>query len=77
MLIKEACETCGVTRKAVEYYERQTMIHPEVLRTSSGRKRRVSGGVSLGVLLESRIMRSTVISATCVRCIGPKPARKV
>jgi DNA-binding transcriptional MerR regulator len=30
VFIKEVSETCDVTRKAVEYYERQELIHPEV-----------------------------------------------
>lgn len=31
MQIKEVCEACGLTRKAVVYYEQQGMIHPRVL----------------------------------------------
>ena len=31
MQIKEVCEACGLTRKAVVYYEQQAMIHPRTL----------------------------------------------
>ena len=31
MLIKEACQVCGLTKKAVEYYEQQGFIKPQML----------------------------------------------
>ncbi len=31
MLIKEACETCHMTKKAVEYYENKGLIKPLIL----------------------------------------------
>lgn len=31
MLIGEVCKTCKITKKAVEYYEQQGFIHPEVM----------------------------------------------
>ena len=34
MKIKEVCEACGLTRKAVVYYEQQAMIHPDILENS-------------------------------------------
>ena len=30
MFIKEVCQECNLTRKAVEYYERQGLIHPGI-----------------------------------------------
>lgn len=30
MLIHEVCQKCSLTKKAVEYYERQGLLHPEV-----------------------------------------------
>ena len=32
MLIKEVCKECGLTRKAVEYYEKQGLIQPRYWR---------------------------------------------
>lgn len=31
MWIKEVCEKCSVTKKAVEYYESKDLIHPQIL----------------------------------------------
>lgn len=31
MQIKETCEACGLTRKAVVYYEQQALIHPRIM----------------------------------------------
>ncbi len=31
MLIKEVCEKCKLTKKAVEYYESKNLIHPQIL----------------------------------------------
>lgn len=39
MLIKEVCTQCGLTKKAVEYYEEQGLIHPA---TSENRYRNFS-----------------------------------
>ena len=31
MLIKEVCEKCKLTKKAIEYYESKNLIHPQIL----------------------------------------------
>ena len=31
MLIKEVCEKCRLTKKAIEYYESKNLIHPQIL----------------------------------------------
>lgn len=31
MLIKEVCEKCNLTKKAIEYYESKNLIHPQIL----------------------------------------------
>jgi len=31
MLIKEVCEKCKLTKKAIEYYEYKNLIHPQIL----------------------------------------------
>ena len=31
MLIKEVCEKCNLTKKAIEYYKSKNLIHPQIL----------------------------------------------
>ena len=31
MLINEVCKRCGLTKKAIEYYEEQGLIHPQIM----------------------------------------------
>lgn len=31
MLINEVCKKCGLTKKAIEYYEEQGLIHPQIM----------------------------------------------
>ena len=30
MLINEVCKRCGLTKKAIEYYEEQGLTHPQI-----------------------------------------------
>ena len=31
MLINEVCKKCGLTKKAIEYYEEQGLTHPQIM----------------------------------------------
>ena len=31
MLINEVCKRCGLTKKAIEYYEEQGLTHPQIM----------------------------------------------
>ena len=31
MLINEVCKRCGLTKKAIEYYEKQGLTHPQIM----------------------------------------------
>jgi DNA-binding transcriptional MerR regulator len=65
MLIKEVCEACGVTRKAVEYYERQGLMHPEVLENGY----RSYGSKDIATLKEIALLRRCGAGISDIRAI--------
>ncbi len=65
MLIKEACEACGLTKKAVEYYEQQGFIRPNVL--NNGYRNYESKEIS--ILKEISVLRKCGIGIQDIRLI--------
>ena len=63
MLIKEVCELCGLTKKAVEYYESKGLLKPAVLENGY----RSYGENEISVLKEITVLRGCGISIPDIR----------
>ncbi|GIP31587.1 MerR family transcriptional regulator [Paenibacillus sp. J2TS4] len=55
MLIHEVCKKCSLTKKAIEYYEKQGLVHPEV----GGNGYRNYSDKDLSLLKEISVLRRT------------------
>jgi len=58
MLIKEVCEKCKLTKKAIEYYESKNLIHPQMLENGY----RDYSDADIYVLKEISVLRKCGIS---------------
>lgn len=58
MLIKEVCEKCKLTKKAIEYYESKNLIHPKILENGY----RDYSDADITVLKEISVLRKCGIS---------------
>jgi len=65
MQIKEVCSVCGLTRKAVEYYEGQGLIRPRILENSY----RDYGDLEIATLKEIAVLRECGIGVKEIRTI--------
>jgi len=65
MLIKEVCRVCDLTKKAVEYYEQQGLIQPQVL--DNGYRDYTDTGIS--VLKEISVLRKCGLGVQDIRVI--------
>ncbi|MDO3408145.1 MerR family transcriptional regulator [Saccharibacillus sp. CPCC 101409] len=63
MRINEVCEMCGLTRKAVDYYERQRLIAPE----HGENGYRNFGESDIGRLREISLLRGIRLSISEIR----------
>ena len=73
MLIKEICELCGLTKKAVEYYESKGLLKPAVLENGY----RCYGEKEISVLKEITVLRRCGMSTDEIKEIlksSSKPA---
>lgn len=73
MLIKEACEKCSLTKKAVEYYESKNLIHPQILENGY----RDYSDADISALKEISVLRKCGISIADIKEIlnsSNKPA---
>lgn len=58
MQIKEVCEKCKLTKKAIEYYESKNLIHPQILENGY----RDYSNADIAVLKEISVLRKCGIS---------------
>jgi len=65
MQIKEVCSVCGLTRKAVEYYEGQGLIRPRILENGY----RDYGDLEIATLKEIAVLRECGIGVKEIRTI--------
>lgn len=73
MLINDVCKECKLTRKAVEYYEKQDLIHPDTGENSY----RIYNERDVSVLKEISVLRRLNISVADIKNIilsDDKPA---
>lgn len=65
MLMKEICETCHLTKKAVEYYEEQGLIHPDIMENGY----RNYGNKEVSTLKEIAVLRRCGLGIHDIRTI--------
>ena len=65
MLMKEICKACHLTKKAVEYYEQQGLVHPTVMENGY----RDYGDVELASLKEISVLRKCGLAVHDIRTI--------
>ncbi len=65
MLIKDVCQECRLTKKAIEYYEKQGLIKPEILENGY----RNYDDKDLAVLKEVSILRKLGVSISDIKTI--------
>jgi len=63
MLIKEVCERCGLTKKAIEYYEMKNLINPQV----SDNGYRDYSESDIAMLKEISVLRKCEISVADIK----------
>ncbi len=69
MLIKEACDRCNITKKAIEYYEAKNLITPRIL--DNGYRDYSESEIS--TLKEISVLRKCGISITDIKVILDSP----
>lgn len=65
MLIKEVCQICNLTKKAVDYYEQQGLIKPQIMENGY----RNYSGKEVSVLKEISVLRKCGIGIQDIRMI--------
>ncbi|MDL2234059.1 MerR family transcriptional regulator [Ruminococcaceae bacterium OttesenSCG-928-L11] len=65
MFMKEICEACHLTKKAVEYYEQQGFIHPDVMENGY----RSYGESELSTLKEISVLRKCGLGIHDIRTV--------
>jgi DNA-binding transcriptional MerR regulator len=65
MLIKDVCNECKLTKKAIEYYEKQGLLHPEI----SENGYRKYNNKDLAVLKEISVLRKLGVSIFEIKSI--------
>lgn len=73
MLVNEVCKRCKLTKKAIEYYEEQSLIHPQIL----GNGYRVFSEDDIAYLSKVAILRGLGLSVSEIKLVLAKDSLSV